>query len=147
MSARFFTHLFHHVFDSIIFPTLHYHAYHLLSPFCDCQTPLERNEVRKKLFIRTRANYVNTYYDYAPFCFRAHSRPLYRLQVLQDAQQKHEELSHAGHTDVIIKDNVEINGGSTKTKLKNDKTKKSTIVTFSDSPLIQEHKVSFSFFS
>ena len=100
----------------------------------------------KSLFFRTRANYVNTYYDYAHFCFRAHSRPLYRLQVLQDAQQKHEELSHAGHTDVIIKDNVEINGGSTKTKLKNDKTKKSTIVTFSDSPLIQEHKVSFSFF-
>ena len=71
---------------------------------------------------------------------------MYRLQVLQEAQQKHEELSHAGHTDVIIKDNVEINGGSTKTKLKNDKTKKSTIVTFSDSPLIQEHKVSVSTF-
>ena len=81
-----------------------------------------------------------------PICFRAHSRPLYRLQVLQDAQQKHEELSHAGQTDVIIKENVEINGGSTKTKLKNDKTKKSTIVTFSDSPLIQEHKVSVSTF-
>jgi len=43
---------------------------------------------------------------------------------LQDAQQKHEELSHAGHTDVIIKDNGERNGGSTKTKKKNDKTKK-----------------------
>ena len=66
---------------------------------------------------------------------------------MQDAQQKHEELSHAGQTDVIIKDNVEINGGSTKTIKKNDETKKSTIVTFSDSPLIQEHKVSLHFFS
>ena len=65
---------------------------------------------------------------------------------MQDAQQKHEELSHAGQTDVIIKDNVEINGGSTKTIKKNDETKKSTIVTFSDSPLIQEHKVSLHLF-
>ena len=69
---------------------------------------------------------------------RAHTRPLVRLRLLHEAQQKHEGQHTQGQNGIeVMVNNSEINGSKTKKK-----SKKHTIVTLSDSPLIQEHKVS-----
>ena len=69
---------------------------------------------------------------------RAQTRPLVRLRLLQEAQQKHHEGQN-GTIDAaaMAAGNPEMNGRNKANK------KTNTIVTLSDSPLIQEHKVSW----
>ena len=83
--------------------------------------------------------HVTNFFKMSQFSIiRAHTRPLVRLRLLHEAQQKHEGQHTQGQNGVeVMVNNSEINGSKTKKK-----SKKHTIVTLSDSPLIQEHKVS-----
>ena len=67
---------------------------------------------------------------------RAQTRPLVRLRLLQEAQQKHHEGQNGTIDAAAMSGNPEMNGRNKANK------KTNTIVTLSDSPLIQEHKVS-----
>ena len=60
-----------------------------------------------------------------------------RLRLLQEAQQKHHEGQNGTIDAAAMSGNPEMNGRNKANK------KTNTIVTLSDSPLIQEHKVSW----
>ena len=97
---------------------MHAYAHYLLPPLCHRQTTCQRNEVSLERFI--------LWGEFQNFnSFRAHARPVIRLQMINEPADPLNGLPEPHAETPTVKTR-----------------RKQVLITLSDSPLIQEHKVS-----